>query len=447
MIDPHFLEGQEAALPQILSRREARVCAQQALLGQGGRCLVSFSMNIPGQRKQFLLAHESFKEGLSLLLDRFSSHLLTHRLFSASTGDEALLLLDLKPEQAKAITTTLEESHPLGRLWDMDVLDRNGSSLSRTALGYPARRCLICDAPAKECGRSRRHSYEDLFLRAGTIMHDYFRSREAQRVGRCAVQAVVTEVSVTPKPGLVDRRDSGSHSDMDFFTFLNSAAALSPWFPRFFRAGWDHREGLFPVLRSMGLQAEKEMFAATGGINTHKGLIFSMSILCAALGRACAQNFPNRPDRETVVGIARILGQASLQDFSGSSPSTAGLRCHQQHGALGIRGEAAAGFPAVFTLGLPTLKCWLDLGCSLNDSAAATLIALIAEVEDTNMIHRGGRSEALARQKEASELRLTPENLTAELEKLNEEYILCNLSPGGCADLLALTLFLYFLEQ
>lgn len=360
-----------------------------------------------------------------------------------------MLLLDLEPSQVKAVTTALEETHPLGRLWDMDVLDREGKSLSRIALGYPARRCLVCGAAAKECGRSRKHSYEELFGCAVTIMHDYFRDRRAQEVGCCAVKAVLSEVSVTPKPGLVDRKDSGSHSDMDFFTFMDSAAALSPWFPRFFRAGWDNETGLFSALRKMGQQAEREMFAATGGVNTHKGLIFSMAILCGALGRAMAEHFPQTPEREAVLDIVRDLGKESLGDFDRKEAETAGLRCHRHHGILGIRGEAAEGFPAVFGIGLPTLEHWLEQGSALNDAAAATLIALIAGVVDTNMIHRGGQDEALLRRKEASELlrRLTPENITAELEELNREYIRRHLSPGGCADLLALTLFIHFIEQ
>lgn len=448
MIHPLFLKGQDAALQQILLRREARVQTQQELLHHG-RCLVSFSMNIPGQRKQFPLEQKSFEEGLCLLREQFSGQLLEQQLYSGLTGDEAMLLLDLEPSQVKAVTTALEETHPLGRLWDMDVLDREGKSLSRIALGYPARRCLVCGAAAKECGRSRKHSYEELFGCAVTIMHDYFRDRRAQEVGCCAVKAVLSEVSVTPKPGLVDRKDSGSHSDMDFFTFMDSAAALSPWFPRFFRAGWDNETGLFSALRKMGQQAEREMFAATGGVNTHKGLIFSMAILCGALGRAMAEHFPQTPEREAVLDIVRDLGKESLGDFDRKEAETAGLRCHRHHGILGIRGEAAEGFPAVFGIGLPTLEHWLEQGSALNDAAAATLIALIAGVVDTNMIHRGGQDEALLRRKEASELlrRLTPENITAELEELNREYIRRHLSPGGCADLLALTLFIHFIEQ
>ena len=447
MIEERFLEGQEASLQQLLLRREARVQTQQELLTRGGS-LVSFSMNIPGQRKQFPLERESFQEGLKLLRQSFREQLLEEHVYSAVTGDEAMLRLALEAEQVKAITVQLEESHPLGRLWDMDVLDGEGKSLSRTGLGYPPRRCLICGEMAKECGRSRRHSYEELFYHAAGMMHDYFRDHLAQNVGRCAVKAVLGEVSVTPKPGLVDRRDSGSHTDMDFFTFVDSAAALTPWFPRFFQVGWDQEEDLFAILRTLGMQAEREMFSATGGVNTHKGLIFSMSILCGALGQAWREAFPNRPQWETVLYHASRLGERSLADFSAPLAETAGLRCYRDRGVVGIRGEAAAGFPAVFTVGLPTLKAWLDRSASLNDAAVAALLALMSRVTDTNMIRRGGYEEAERRKKEAAEIlaRLTAETAETMLQALNQDYIRNHLSPGGCADLLALTLFAHFLE-
>jgi holo-ACP synthase/triphosphoribosyl-dephospho-CoA synthase len=306
----------------------------------------------------------------------------------------------------------------------------------------------VCGEAAKVCGRSRRHSPEQLFRCTAQRLHDFFRTQAADTAGSCALKAVLSEVSVTPKPGLVDRRDSGSHTDMDFFTFVDSSAALAPWFRRFFLAGWDHAGGLFGVLRALGQQVETDMFAATKGVNTHKGLIFSMAILCGALGRASAEAFPQSPSLDQISEIARSLGADSMKDFAASSGETSGLRCYHAHGLSGIRGEAAAGFPAVINVGLPTLRQWLSRGVSLNDASCAALLALIAAVDDTNMIHRGGYEEAAARKTEARCLSaaLRAERICPALSALNEAYIQKNLSPGGCADLLALTLFFHFLN-
>lgn len=446
MIPARLMEGPDASLEEILLSRERRAQAQQALLEKGGT-VVSFTMNIPGRRKQFPLGHLGFEEGLRALEAQFAPSILERQVHGGPTGDEALLRLDLPAGKVKTAAAALEESHPLGRLWDMDVLGGEGPALSRTALGFPQRRCLLCGAAAKECGRSRRHSHEELFARAAELLYDFFRRRETERAGRCALRAVLTEVSVTPKPGLVDRRDSGSHTDMDFFTFVDSSAALAPWFSRFFLAGWDHEAHLFDLLRSLGRQAEEEMFAATGGVNTHKGLIFSLSILCGALGRAGVAHFPEKPPMEEVLKTVRCLGARSLEDFAGEEDTTAGLRCYRRHGISGIRGQAAAGFPAVFEVGLPALRESLAGGCSLNDAAAAALLALMAAVEDTNMVRRGGFAEAQRRREEAKALLAQQGDLEEALSALNGDYIRRRLSPGGCADLLALTLFVYFWDR
>ena len=132
--------GREAALEEILLRREERVREQRELLSQGGGCLVSFTMNIPGARKRFPLAEDGFREGCAVLKAAIpQGQLLAERYVSGDTGDEAMFLLTAEAEEIKRLTVGLEERHPLGRLWDMDVLDRAGKSLSRTALGLPPR--------------------------------------------------------------------------------------------------------------------------------------------------------------------------------------------------------------------------------------------------------------------------------------------------------------------
>lgn len=445
--------GREASLEEILLRREERVREQRELLRQGGECLVSFTMNIPGARKRFPLASDGFQEGCTVLKAQLPPEvLLAERYVSGDTGDEAMFLLAGRAEKIKRLTVGLEERHPLGRLWDMDVLDREGKSLSRTALGLPQRTCLVCGKAAKFCARSRSHDMELLFHCAADLLERYFCDRAADMIAACAGRALLAEVSVTPKPGLVDRANSGSHTDMDYFTFLDSAAVLTPWFRTFFCLGWDNAHlpeaEQFAKLRWAGLEAERAMFAATGGVNTHKGLIFSMAVLCGAMGRARAGR--QGPVRlEQLLESCARLGSCALADLDRASSETAGLRCYRDHRITGIRGEAAGGFPSVLAHGLPVLREWLGRGAALNDAAAAALLSLIGSVTDTNMIHRGGLEEAERRKREAAELlrRVTTRTLRSRLEELDREYIRRNLSPGGCADLLALTLMFHFLDS
>ena len=213
------------SMQQMLLRREERAQQQRAMLEET-RCaaLVSFTLNIPGPVKQppaLQRAFEAGKEQLSLL---FAGHILKTRTTRAVTGSELLLALDLVPETVKSRLVQLENRHPIGRLFDMDVLDREGALLSRTALSAPRRRCLVCGQDAKLCARSAAHLPEALQSRIASLLDGYFRDRAADQFASCACRALLYEVSVTPKPGLVDRHNAGSHTDMDFFSFLDSAA-------------------------------------------------------------------------------------------------------------------------------------------------------------------------------------------------------------------------------
>lgn len=138
------------------------------------------------------------------------------------------------------------------------------------------------------------------------------------------------------------------------------------------------------------------------------------------------------------------MGQAAMEDFSKTDGSTEGQKIYLQKGLRGIRGEVADGLPAVVNISLPALEEGLSKGLSLNDAAACALIQLIAQVEDTNLYHRGGEVGAAFAKKSANALGNSP--TTAQIEALDDAFIARNLSPGGCADLLAVTLLLHKLK-
>ena len=271
------------------------------------------------------------------------------------------------------------------------------------------------------------------------------------RIGRLAVEAILVEVSATPKPGLVDRENSGSHKDMNFFTFMKSAAALRAYFDDCALDGASHRSAAHMLrgLREIGLEAEEDMFSATGGINTHKGEIFSLGIISGALGYLYMHGIPVNVDSvlETVKVICAGLCK---RDFSktrkkSSELLTKGERVYLEHGISGVRGEAENGYPVVRNHGLPALRKYLADGMSMNDALAFTLIHIMAENVDTNIIARHDLSTA----KEVMQIssRLINEGLTIEkICALDDEFIRRNISPSGSADLLAVTYFLHELD-
>lgn len=277
----------------------------------------------------------------------------------------------------------------------------------------------------------------------------------ADRVTEIAVaatKALLLEVAATPKPGLVDRHNSGSHTDMDITTFKTSAIALSPYFYRFALYGAENRdrepEDLLASARAIGIRAEQAMFLATNGINTHKGAIFSGGILCVAygyLGEAA-------DDILLLQDVCRRIAHPVLEDLKKINPSsaTAGEKLFLEHGVLGIRGEAALGFPTVFQVAVPAMQRFLQQGFSRNDAGILTLIHIMAELPDTNVMHRSSYEEAVElqqRMKKMAESGLEKQRYPEILEELDREFIRRNISPGGCADLLAMTYFVLAMEE
>lgn len=251
----------------------------------------------------------------------------------------------------------------------------------------------------------------------------------AADIARTAVGCLYAELALYPKPGLVSLVDNGSHTDMTAATFMRSLFALRHYFRAIYDAGV--ADAPFSRLRALGIAAEVRMMAATGGVNTHRGAIFSLGLLCAAVGRASAQGL-----RLTPAGLRAVLlirwGEA--------------LAAHS-HGAGGAREEGALGLPSVFEVGLPALECTLAAGRSMRHARVDALFALMARIDDTNVVHRGGAAgadavRAGARAFIAAGGTAQPDWMVQAVA-LHHAFMAARLSPGGAADLLAASCFVH----
>ena len=221
----------EVTLEQMLEARDNRAMKQMTLLRKFRLPIISFSMNIPGPRKDSPLIRRGFEAGCRCLDHRLPRAAVKHReIFTAVTGCEAVYVMDMEAAEIKRITTAIEDDHGLGRLFDMDVLDVDFCKLDRETVGGGSRDCIVCGAKGRGCASRRLHSVEELQQATGRILRDYFRQEDARAVGSRAVRSLLDEVCTTPKPGLVDHRNRGSHRDMDLFSFIASASALGPYF-------------------------------------------------------------------------------------------------------------------------------------------------------------------------------------------------------------------------
>jgi triphosphoribosyl-dephospho-CoA synthase len=255
---------------------------------------------------------------------------------------------------------------------------------------------------------------------------------------RLAVRCLYAELTLYPKPGLVSLVDNGSHEDMDATTFMRSMFALRHYYAHICRAGVE--DAPFHRLKQLGIEAEQRMLRATGGINTHRGAIFTLGLLCAAVGRASAQRMPVTP--ESLRAVLLIRWGDELASHSGvAKADTNGVRAARMHGASGAREEGALGLPSVFEVGLPALRQALAAGRGLRLARIDALFALMAHMSDTNVLHRGGAAGARTVREHARRFldaggTAAPDWQARAMES-HREFVAARLSPGGAADLLA----------
>ncbi|OON41114.1 triphosphoribosyl-dephospho-CoA synthase CitG [Izhakiella australiensis] len=255
-------------------------------------------------------------------------------------------------------------------------------------------------------------------------------------IARLARQAMIDEVCLTPKPGLVDRDNNGAHRDMDLALFMRSIAAIAPWFSQFYQLGFDHARRpaseMLAVIRPAGIACEQAMFSATAGVNTHKGGIFSLGLLCVAAGRLSATD-SELTQRSLCRQVSEIThGLVARELVNRQRGSTAGERLYQRWQLTGARGEVESGFATVRQSVLPFWQAQQPGERRLHHA----LLRLMAVNPDTNLAARGGLHGMQFVQRYAQKLLQNGWD-SAALEQMDRALIARNLSPGGSADLLA----------
>lgn len=395
----------------MLLARDRRASRQTALLSRYGRPVISFTMNIAGPVKDSPLIRYAFRSGLRQLEALPCAQLCREVIFEP-TGPEALLVYETQDAQLlKAFCMRLESEGEAGRLFDLDVLDANGEKLSRET----GRTCLVCGGPVSVCSRSRAHGLEAITARTGAILEAF----AAETLGEMAENALLAEVHFTPKPGLVDEANNGAHRDMDVPLFERSAHTLRPCFEEFVRLGL---QGASPAaLQQAGVRAEQAMFAATGGVNTHKGAIYSGALLLHAAGRLLSG--------EEEGDLCELAAQtaAAIPAPTGTHGAAVRAQCG------GIRTEAVSGYPTAQAV-LRQLR---------QSGPLDALLLSMSRLDDSTLWHRGGAEGAqLVRSCAADILAAPASEREARTRRLDAELIERNLSPGGSADLLAMAFFL-----
>lgn len=264
-------------------------------------------------------------------------------------------------------------------------------------------------------------------------------------LAQAAVAALHDELDAYPKPGLVSPVDSGAHTDMDFALMQWSANSLLEPFTSLAAAGREGRS-FEEALGPLGVAAERRMLVATGGINTHRGAIFSLGLIVAAVARAARAPAGLSPERVQATLLGEWGEALAAHADRGAAAASHGAAVQRSTGRGGVRHEAARGFPSVFDIGIPACRQALEDGLDGNAASIQTLFVLMEAVDDTTVLYRGGLDAGLFVRRSAADFLArggcTREGWFEEAERLHRAFVARNLSPGGCADLLAVTRFI-----
>jgi triphosphoribosyl-dephospho-CoA synthase len=267
-------------------------------------------------------------------------------------------------------------------------------------------------------------------------------------IARMAVRSLYHELALYPKPGLVSFIDNGAHRDMDAATFVRSLFSLRGYFAAIAAAGM--ADAGFSELQRLGLAAEARMLRATRGINTHRGAIFTHGILAAAAGYALAHHIAPSDQNLRAIVLANWSRELRAIAIADAATPSHGQLMAARHGVAGARGEALLGFPSVFETALPGLRSALARGADTEQALLHAFFVLLAVTTDTNVLFRGGAEGLQFIQMQAAEFlergSVFEPGWQAHAQALHRRCSERNLSPGGCADLLAAAWFVHQLQ-
>lgn len=387
---------------ELLDEREVRANLQKQLTEDFPYPLAVIKANLPGTDKRNLISAVVVCEGYFELKKQKIIHAQTSY---TAEGLIFYLSMDADAGELKRVCVDIEQSHPLGRLMDIDVITEKGQ-ISRGDMGLSPRTCFICDEDAHVCVRNQTHTPNEIDNYVLSQFRRYLTAQDQDMRWQRLIQTSLIGELIKPRGyGCVTMSDNGSHTDMNARLFIESARTVSQQMCEAHRCSDN-----FQKLRAIGKIAEQKMFETTGNINTHKGAIFLMLLVMAGL------------QQEDPVSHIAALCENILADFD-NAPSSHGMSLYHKYGITGIRGLAKDGFSDLFKIYYPYY---------LKHSLDETFLRIIGENPDTTLMHRGGMPLY-------NECREKARSIASQQDRLDFDAWMKSqrLSPGGSADMLS----------
>ncbi len=335
----------------------------------------------------------------------------------AADGDYYLYGTKTDAKKLKKHMLYLEDNHPLGRLVDLDVHTPKGP-LTRKQLNVTERRCFLCDKPATVCRRENNHDENELVA----FIENRVRREILDALKRTAVDALRKEIFTYPCFGLVSSKNSGIHKDMNISHFLSALEVLEQAFETYLRLGLEDTIDL-DALRARGKEHEERLLSHCKNINTHKGAHFIFGLILPHMIRTL---FANGTFDAMLAAIKKDAAKITTSDFTNlKTAKTCGEKAYQQHQIKGVRGELENGLQSI-----------MDWYPQKTLSPIQKLVKIMARLEDTTLMKTGKETlndvKACMQAVEAADFQT--------LEKI-QDCLKDTVSPGGAADLLAVTFF------
>lgn len=442
-------------LEEFLLMREKRVEIQNEIIENFKNPILVLRANYPGEEKNSFVAKYIVEIMKNEVLEIFNSQIVYLQKIESIEGPTYIYSIKDLGKNIKKIAIEIEESHILGRCVDIDVFDNNGYLFSRKDFGGEKRSCLLCSDMAFVCARTKKHTQKEIQIAIEKRLEKYLDSERnkieiVNTFSNLALKSVILEVSASPSFGLVSPHTKGSHEDMDFFTFIDSGFSLSSYLKKVISAGYSPLsvDLIFKKIRFMGKLAEDDMFLTTNNVNTHKGMIFLMGITAALTAKAKFENLSFNEIPSLIKEMCRDI----LKDFDNIHKKTSlthGEKLYIRHGIVGVRGVVKNGLDIIFNGSIKIFENSLISGEHINHAMIRTLLFLMSNLEDTTILHRHDIEILNFVKLKAKNLHLKFEKTSVNIKLLTEienEFIKKKISPGGAADLLAITMFLHFIK-
>lgn len=413
----------------ILKAREERSIHIQELMDKHeGKSIVVLKANVPGENKNLMKMRFICQFYDHLIQEEFQQYIEESNSVCSSDGKYYFYIINQQGNLVKEKTVLLEDDNPLGRLIDIDVYYYK--PITREEISCEMRKCLVCDGYAHVCTRQQKHTKEEVF----SVINAMINVELQDLLFNITQKSIFAEIDLYPKFGLVSRLDNGSHDDMTYETFVISALSLKQYIKDVIAFGIKGDTN-YQYLQTLGKKAELQMFKETGGVNTHKGLIFALGIFLPALAKGILYRYSIDELKEEINHISSVIIKDHFTNIT--TPNTHGEEMYLTYGVKGIRGEALKGFEIV--LDSPSFK-----KADSIEKDYDYLLYLMSKLDDTTILYRKGMDTLKRVQEETKQLL---EQGGYELNKrkyniLSETYKNENISPGGSADLLVIKFIL-----